>query len=64
MVWNDEKDKIMLREMAAEGLMDKKPKSRDEGASWQKVVNNLNVLPQFEVSQKSLRDHYKLPAKK
>ena len=53
MVWNDEKDKIMLRQMAAEGVMDKKPKSRDRGASWQKVVNNLNVLPQFEVSQKS-----------
>ena len=27
--------------MAAEGVMDKKPKSRDRGASWQKVVNNL-----------------------
>jgi hypothetical protein len=64
MVWNGEKDKAMLKEMAAAGVMHKKPKSRDRGAAWEKVVNNLNSLPQFEISQKSLRDRYKLLAKK
>ena len=64
MVWNNEKDKTMLKEMAAEGVMHKKLKSRDRGASWQKVVNNLNAMPQFEVSQKSLCDRYKFLAKK
>ena len=45
MVWNGEKDKAMLKEMAAAGVMYKKPKSRDRGAAWEKVVNNLNSLP-------------------
>ena len=28
------------------------------------MANNLNAMPQFEVSKKSLRDRYKLLAKK
>ncbi|XP_028411545.1 UPF0746 protein DDB_G0281095-like [Dendronephthya gigantea] len=64
MVWNNEKDKTLLKEMAAEGVMRKKPKSRDRGTSWEKVVSNLNSSAEFEVSQKSLRDRYKLLAKK
>ena len=64
MVWTEAKDLIMLREMAAEGVMHQKPRSKDKGAIWQKVVDNLNPLPEFEVSSRSVWDRFNILAKK
>ena len=64
MVWNKEMDKIMLQEMAAEGVLHHKLKSRSRGISWQRVVDKVNALPNFEVNVKSVRDRFKLLAKK
>ena len=44
MVWYKAKDYIMLQEMAAEGVFDSKPGSRDRGTSRQKFANKLNSL--------------------
>ena len=42
MVWSDEKDLDLLKEVAVEGVLKQRQKSRDRGAGWQKVADNLN----------------------
>ena len=64
MVWTKEKDLVLLQEVAAEGVMHQKPKSRDRGSAWQKVVDSINSLPGYEVSPRSVRDRYNNLAKK
>ena len=54
----------MLQEMAPEGVLHHKCKSRNRGVSWQKVVEKLNALPSFDVNMKSVRDRFNLLAKK
>ena len=48
----------MLKEVAAEGVFDSKPGSRDRGSSWQKVANKLNSLPQLSGNSRALRDRF------
>ena len=48
----------MLKEVAAEGVFDSKPGSRERGTSWQKVANKQNSLPQFSVNSRSIRDRF------
>jgi hypothetical protein len=64
MVWKEDMDYTMLQEMAAEGVLHHKGKSRNRGVSWQKVVERLNALPSFDVNTKSVRDRFNLLAKK
>lgn len=64
MIWKKEMDKIMLQEMVAEGVLHHKAKSRSRGISWQRVADKVNALPSFEVNVKSIRDRFKLLAKK
>ena len=64
MVWSQDMDKIMLQEMAAEGVLHHKLKSRSRGMSWQRVVDKVNALPNFDVNVKSIRDRFRLLAKK
>ena len=58
MVWSDEKDFVMLREVAGEGMFNSNPDSRERGGSWQVVANKLNSLPQFTVNARALRDRF------
>lgn len=64
MVWKEDMDYTMLQEMAAEGVLHHKSKSRSRGMSWQKVVEKLNALPGFDVNTKSVRDRFNLLTKK
>ena len=64
MVWTKEKDLVLLQEVAVEGVMHQKPKSRDRGSAWQKVVDSINSLPGYEVSSRSVRYRYNNLAKK
>ena len=64
MVWSQDMDKIMLQEMAAEGVLHHKLKSRSRGISWQRVVDKVNALPNFDANVKSIRDRFRLLAKK
>ena len=64
MMWTREKDLVLLQEIAAEGVMHQKPKSRDTGCAWQKVVDNINCLPGYEVRSRSVGDRYNNLVKK
>ena len=64
MVWSDEKDFIMLKEVAGEGVFDSKPGSKERGSSWQLVANKLNSLPQFTVNARAVRDRFNNISKK
>jgi hypothetical protein len=64
MVWAKEMDLELLKEIADEGVMHQKPKSKEKGSAWQKVVDNINFLPGYEVSCRSVRDRYNNLAKK
>ena len=57
MVWFEQRDVTFLREVAAEGLLTKKEKSRERGAGWQTVANNLNSVFDTELTSRSVRDH-------
>ena len=57
MVWS-ELSVTFLREVAAEGLLTEKEKSRGRGAGWQTVANNLNPVFDTELTSRSVRDHY------
>ena len=54
MVWKEDMDYTMLQEMAAEGVLHHKCKSRNRGVSWQKVVEKLNALPSFDVNMRGI----------
>ncbi len=58
MVWSEQRDVICLREVAAEGLLTKKEKSRERGAGLQTVANNLHSVFDTELTSRSVRDHY------
>ena len=64
MVWSDEKDFVLLKEVAGEGVFNSKPGSRERGGSWQVVANKLNSLPQFTVNARAVRDRFNNISKK
>ena len=57
MVWSDEKDLDLLIEVAVEGDLKQRQKSRDRGSGWQKVADNLNSLG-FEITACSASDYF------
>lgn len=63
MVWCAE-GVTFLREVAAEGVLTKKEKSRDRGSGWKTVTNNLSPVFNTELTPRSVRDHYSNLSKK
>ncbi|CAB3983614.1 Hypothetical predicted protein [Paramuricea clavata] len=63
MVWSKAKDLILLKEIAAEGVMSNKPRSRERGMQWQRIADNITALGQG-VTSRAVRDHYNVMAKK
>ncbi|XP_028415549.1 UPF0746 protein DDB_G0281095-like [Dendronephthya gigantea] len=58
--WNEQKDIHLLREIAAEGVLQHKAKSRDRGAGWQLVASKLgSTCENVEVTSRAVRDHFK-----
>lgn len=58
-IWNDKKDILLLKEIAAEGVLQHKSKSR--GAGWLVVANNLGSnFPNVEVTSRAVRDRYRM----
>ena len=41
-MWNPEKDLCLLKEIAGEGVLQQKAKSRERGTSWLNVANKLD----------------------
>ncbi len=57
MVWTKEKESFLLKEMAAEGVLTHKLRSKERGTLWQTVAIKMNALGD-EVTSRSVRDHY------
>ena len=58
MQWNEERDILLLREMAASGIFLKKSGSRERGNSWQNIAKNLNAHNDFIVTLRAVRDRF------
>ena len=56
MVWSDEKDFVMLKEVAGEGVFNSKPGRRERGGSWQ--------FAKFTVNARAVRDRFNNISKK
>jgi hypothetical protein len=63
MVWSKQKDLALLKEVAAEGVLIRKQRSREQGMQWQKVADNMSVMGQ-DITTRAVRDHYKMISKK
>ena len=67
MIWNDNKDLLLLKEIAAEGVFKHKHLSRERGSAWQTVSDSLNGYKEGgfkELSARSVRDRYTVLQKK
>jgi hypothetical protein len=63
MVWSKDKDLILLKEIAAVGVLSHKQRSRERGLGWQSVADNVSTLGQT-VTVRGVRERYNLAAKK
>ncbi len=63
MVWTKEKESFLLREVAAEGVLTHKLRSKERGTLWQTVAIKMNALGD-ELTSRSVRDHYNNMSKK
>lgn len=58
-VWTEPKDLLMLKEVAAEGVLQHKLKSRERGAGWLAVASRLQPsIPNVDVTARAVRDHF------
>lgn len=59
-MWNQRKDLLLLKEIAGEGVLKHKVKSREKSTSWLNVANKLAPnFPHIEVTSRAVRDRYK-----
>ena len=55
--WTKGKESFLLKEVAAEGVLTHKPRSKKRGTLWQTIAIKLNAMGD-EVTSRSVRDHY------
>ena len=58
MQWNEERDILLLREMAAGGIFQTESGSREKGSSWQNITTNLNAYNDFIVTLCAVGDRF------
>ena len=58
MQWNEEKDLLLMREMASLGVFQHKSGSRERGQVWQQIATNLNGYPNFFVTLRAVRERF------
>ena len=63
MVWTKEKESFLLKEVAAEGVLTHKLRSKERGTLWQAIAIKMNALGD-EVTSRSVRNHYNNMSKK
>ena len=57
LVWNQKKDLCLLKEIAVEGALQHKAKSRERGTSWLNVANKLAPsFPDIEIMDRKLKE--------
>ena len=55
----------MLEEVAAEGVLQHKLKTRERGSGWLAVANKLKAnIPAVDITGRSIRDHFGMLARK
>ena len=62
MSWTEEKDILLMREMAAQGIFQLKSGSRERGNVWQAIAKNLNGHKDLfnSVTSRGVRDRFTL----
>ena len=62
MSWTEEKDVLLMREMAAQGIFQFKSGSRERGTVWQAIAKNLNGHKDLfhSVTSRGVRDRFTL----
>ena len=62
MSWTEEKDILLMREMAAQGIFQFKIGSKERGNIWQAIASNLNGNKDLfsYVSSRGCRDRFTL----
>ena len=62
MSWTEEKDVLLMREMAARGIFQFKSGSRERGTVWQAIAKNLNGHKDLfhSVTSRGVRDRFTL----
>lgn len=60
MVWNDEKDVLLCREMLVVEPYQFKEKTRERGQAWTKISDNINLIPGFSTNMRAIRERFKL----
>ena len=64
MHWTEEKDLLMMREMAAKGVFNHRSGSRERGQVWQNIATSLNAYEEFLVTARAVRDRFTTLMKK
>ena len=64
MVWSNAKDLQLLKQIAVEGVLTHKQRSKDRGTKWQKVADNIIVSVGHDLTFRAARDRYNMVAKK
>ena len=62
MVWNDEHDLLLVREILLQQPWKQKYGTPERGKVWESIADVLNAIdePRFTVSQRPVRDRYRL----
>ena len=66
MLWTDEHDELLCREVLLIEPYRKKASTRKRGQAWTTIAENLNSIlkPKFNVSQRSVRERFALLEKR
>ena len=60
MQWTDEQQTLLLREILATEPFKYKPRTQQRAVLWNSVVDHLNDLPAFSVTQRAVKDKFSL----
>ena len=58
MVWNDQQDELLCREILLFEPYKFKVRAREKGNSWKAIADNLNSLDGFKVDARAVRERY------
>ena len=56
MLWNDQKDELLCREILLFEPCKFKARTREKSSSWKSIADNLNSLDGFKVDARSVRE--------
>ena len=57
-VWNDQKDELLCREILLLEPYKFKAGTREKGNLWKAIADNLNSLDRFQVDARAVREYY------